>query len=310
MTTTTRRLLAALVLAGSLAVPAGTAAATTSVVSPATAPTALPATVATSVPDPADGVRVSVEITERDVSTVPRVAVVGSGPLVVGGRLELRGTGLAPSTTYEVWLESDPVLLGTVTTDADGVFLFVATIPAGTTPGEHHVRLVPVGAVRTCCPSRSSCSPHRASRTSPGRRRRPGPGRGWLRRVGGGRRPGFLAAGPGDDGNGPGPRRGAGRGGGPHRGGAAPSGGQGRRGLTLRPVARPRLTRGPHPHPPAPAARPRAHPRGAAPPRPPAEGRRPEAYRRRARPRQPPRRPSPGRPRRASPAASRRTPPP
>lgn len=145
MTTTTRRLLAALVLAGSLAVPAGTAAATTPALSPITAPTALPAPVATSVPDPADGVRVSVEITERDVPTVPRVAVVGSGPLVVGGRLELRGTGLAPSTTYEVWLESDPVLLGTVTSGADGAFLFVATIPAGTTPGEHHVRLVPVG---------------------------------------------------------------------------------------------------------------------------------------------------------------------
>ncbi|SDF80462.1 hypothetical protein SAMN04487781_2583 [Cellulosimicrobium cellulans] len=145
MTTTTRRLLAALVLAGSLALPAGTAAATTAVVSPATAPSALPATVATSVPDPADGVRVSVEITERDVPTVPRVALVGSGPFVVGGRLELRGTGLTPSTTYEVWLESDPVLLGTVTTDADGAFLFVATIPVGTTPGEHHVRLVPVG---------------------------------------------------------------------------------------------------------------------------------------------------------------------
>ncbi|MEV8180089.1 hypothetical protein AB0O99_18770 [Cellulosimicrobium funkei] len=136
MTTTTRRLLAALVLAGSLVVPAGTAGATP----PTTIPAAAAAPAAISVTDPADGVRVSVEITER---AAPRVAVVGSGPFVVGGRLELRGTGLAPHAVHEVWLESDPVLLGTVTTDADGAFLFVATIPAGTTPGEHHVRLVP-----------------------------------------------------------------------------------------------------------------------------------------------------------------------
>ncbi|ARK06380.1 hypothetical protein B8281_18270 [Cellulosimicrobium sp. TH-20] len=147
MTTTTRRLLAALVLAGSLVVPAGTAGAATPTTLPAAAaaPAAAPAAtpVAISVTDPADSVRVSVEITEREVPTTPRVAVVGSGPFVVGGRLELRGTGLAPHAVHEVWLESDPVLLGTVTTDADGAFLFVATIPAGTTPGEHHVRLVP-----------------------------------------------------------------------------------------------------------------------------------------------------------------------
>lgn len=143
MTTTTRRLLAALVLAGSLVVPAGTAGATTPTTIPAAAAAPAATPVAISVTDPADGVRVSVEITERAVPTAPRVAVVGSGPFVVGGRLELRGTGLAPHAVHEVWLESDPVLLGTVTTDADGAFLFVATIPAGTTPGEHHVRLVP-----------------------------------------------------------------------------------------------------------------------------------------------------------------------
>lgn len=125
--TTTRRLLAALVIAGSLAVPAGTASA---------------AALATSSPDPSEGVRVSVEITEREVPTGPRVVVVGDGQLVVGGELVVRGTGLAPHTSYEVWLESEPVLLGTVTTDADGTFQLVTTIPVGTAPGEHHIRLV------------------------------------------------------------------------------------------------------------------------------------------------------------------------
>ena len=128
--TTTRRLLAALVIAGSLVVPAGAASAT-----------ALTA----AVPDPAEGVRVSVEISEREVPAGPRVVVVGDGPFVVGGELVVRGTGLAPHTTYAVWLESDPVLLGTVTTDADGAFELVTTIPVGTAPGEHHIRLVAPG---------------------------------------------------------------------------------------------------------------------------------------------------------------------
>ncbi len=128
--TTTRRLLAALVIAGSLAVPAGAAVASTP---------------GTSAPDPSEGVRVSVEITEREVPVGPRVVVVGEGPFVVGGELVVRGTGLAPHTTYEVWLESEPVLLGTVTTDADGAFELTATIPADTLPGEHHVRLVAPG---------------------------------------------------------------------------------------------------------------------------------------------------------------------
>jgi len=127
--TTTRRLLAALVIAGSLLVPAGAASAA--------------ALTATS-PDPAEGVRVSVEITDREVPAGPRV-VVGEGPFVVGGELVVRGTGLTPHATYEVWLESEPVLLGTVRTDADGAFELVTTIPVGTSPGEHHVRVVAPG---------------------------------------------------------------------------------------------------------------------------------------------------------------------
>ena len=126
MTTTTRRLLAALVIAGSLALPAGAASA-----APAEAP------------DPSDGVRVSVEIGERETPAPPSVVVVG--PVVVGGELVVRGSGLAPRTSYAVWLESDPVLLGTVTTDAAGAFELVTTVPLGTVPGEHHVRVVVPG---------------------------------------------------------------------------------------------------------------------------------------------------------------------
>ena len=49
----------------------------------------------------------SVEITDREVPAGPRV-VVGEGPFVVGGELVVRGTGLTPHATYEVWLESEP----------------------------------------------------------------------------------------------------------------------------------------------------------------------------------------------------------
>ena len=128
--TTTRRLLAAVVIAGSLVLPAGAASA---------------AVVASASPEPSQGVRVSVEITEREVPAGPRVVVVGDGPFVVGGTIVVRGTGLAPHTTYEVWLESDPALLAEVTTDADGALELTVTIPAGTVAGEHHIRLVAPG---------------------------------------------------------------------------------------------------------------------------------------------------------------------
>jgi hypothetical protein len=127
--TTTRRLLATLVIAGSLSATAGPAAA-----------------LATAPPDPSEGIRVSVEITEREVPAGPRVDVVGEGPYVVGGELVVRGTGLAPGVLANVWLESDPVLLGIVTTDVDGALELTATIPLATPPGEHHVRVVVPGA--------------------------------------------------------------------------------------------------------------------------------------------------------------------
>lgn len=129
--TTTRRLLAALVIAGSLAVPAGTASA---------------AALAAATPDPSEGVHVSVEITEREAPAGPSVGVVGDGPFTVGGELVVRGTGLPPHTAYQVWLLSDPVLLATVTVGADGTFELVTAIPADAVPGEHRIHLVPTDA--------------------------------------------------------------------------------------------------------------------------------------------------------------------
>ncbi len=47
--------------------------------------------------------------------------------------------GLKPSTTYDVTLHSDPVDLGTVTTDANGDINASVTIPSTVTPGFHQV---------------------------------------------------------------------------------------------------------------------------------------------------------------------------
>jgi len=125
--TTTRRLIAAALLSAAL---------TTTGAAGATAASSLPPA------GPDDGVRVSVEIREREVPATPRVVVVGEGPFVAGGTVVVRGSGLAPHTEHEVWLLSEPVLLATVTTDADGAFEVTVTLPATTPPGEHTIRVV------------------------------------------------------------------------------------------------------------------------------------------------------------------------
>lgn len=99
----------------------------------------LPATAAVAAdPEPGNDVRVNVEIGEL-VHDDARLVVVGEGPFTVGDELTVLGTDLEPDATYEVWLHSDPVLLDSVTTDADGDAELTVTIPAGTEPGEHHV---------------------------------------------------------------------------------------------------------------------------------------------------------------------------
>jgi hypothetical protein len=50
---------------------------------------------------------------------------------------EIGGEGFAPNTIVEVWVNSEPILLGTVTTDAEGKFSKVFDLPVGLTPGKH-----------------------------------------------------------------------------------------------------------------------------------------------------------------------------
>lgn len=61
------------------------------------------------------------------------------GTLTPGGPLEIAGGGFMADSEIEVWLHSDPVLLGTAVADAVGDFAASLAIPAGTPPGTHEV---------------------------------------------------------------------------------------------------------------------------------------------------------------------------
>jgi hypothetical protein len=58
-----------------------------------------------------------------------------------GRIVEIGGEGFAPNTEVEVWVNSEPVLLGTATTDQDGSFSKVFDLPVGLAPGLHTLTL-------------------------------------------------------------------------------------------------------------------------------------------------------------------------
>ena len=58
-----------------------------------------------------------------------------------GRTVEIGGEGFAPNTVIEVWVNSEPILLGTVTTDAEGKFSKVFDLPVGLLPGQHTLTL-------------------------------------------------------------------------------------------------------------------------------------------------------------------------
>jgi len=51
-----------------------------------------------------------------------------------GRTVEIGGEGFAPNTVVEVWVNTEPILLGTVTTDAEGKFSKVFDLPVGLLP--------------------------------------------------------------------------------------------------------------------------------------------------------------------------------
>lgn len=80
-----------------------------------------------------------------NVSTVGSVTVDGPetgqavltapGSAVAGSAIKIGGSGFTADTTVDLWLQSDIVPLGTVTTDANGAFTTEVTIPTDATVG-------------------------------------------------------------------------------------------------------------------------------------------------------------------------------
>ena len=80
-----------------------------------------------------------------DEAPTPSISVTGS--FVPGGAIQVHGSGFGADTEYALELHSDPVALGTVTTDAAGVLSATATLPASVTAGVHDVVVMHDGTV-------------------------------------------------------------------------------------------------------------------------------------------------------------------
>ena len=85
--------------------------------------------------------------------SITHVSAQGSGPVETGplpipngaiptpgASITIQGTGFLPNATVTIIVASDPVEVGTATTDATGAFQTTVTIPANLPAGEHHLR--------------------------------------------------------------------------------------------------------------------------------------------------------------------------
>lgn len=87
-----------------------------------------------------DGFEMSLVATGSDGSP-QSLSSSGSLQLTGGNYAEFNGTGFAPDSEIDVWLFSDPTLLGQITTDADGNFAGKTEVPTDLPAGEHTVQL-------------------------------------------------------------------------------------------------------------------------------------------------------------------------
>ncbi|MFK4483955.1 hypothetical protein [Curtobacterium sp. AB7] len=79
------------------------------------------------------------EPTTGPTTPAPSISTGGTTTFTVGDSVPLRAEGLPAATEYSIVLHSDPVVLGTVTTDADGAFATSVVIPADTPAGAHTI---------------------------------------------------------------------------------------------------------------------------------------------------------------------------
>lgn len=65
--------------------------------------------------------------------------IVEPSSVEAGKSVTVRGTGFAPESTVTITLHSEPVEVGTATTDENGDFTAEVTVPANTEAGDHTV---------------------------------------------------------------------------------------------------------------------------------------------------------------------------
>ena len=108
--------------------------------SPTPSPTPTPRTTPTPTAEPAtetgDSTPASVVGPKSDRVTTP------AATLVAGASIPITGEGFKPFEVVDIWMHSTPVLLGTLTADAQGRISGSFAMPAGLATGTHHVVLV------------------------------------------------------------------------------------------------------------------------------------------------------------------------
>lgn len=85
------------------------------------------------------------------VSTGPLTAPAAEDGVSAGDVIEVSGSGYAPGGSVDITIESDPILLKTIRTDAAGAFVTTVTIPAGIPAGVHTLKATgpdPAGGLR------------------------------------------------------------------------------------------------------------------------------------------------------------------
>jgi hypothetical protein len=86
---------------------------------------------------------VSATITVTDPAVIPDPeAQVDKSSVEAGGTILVEGSGFQAGEEVQVWLHSTPQLLATVVADQDGDVSYLATIPADTPAGSHHIELI------------------------------------------------------------------------------------------------------------------------------------------------------------------------
>lgn len=75
---------------------------------------------------------------DTSAPAVPSLTLSASS-VKAGAELTVTGTGFPASTEVRIELHSDPVVLGTASTDAQGALRITGAVPAGTAPGAHEI---------------------------------------------------------------------------------------------------------------------------------------------------------------------------